>query len=61
MVQRLQYIRIKIPLLKHFAGMPILGGVGVKNRENLPMSSMNGLKVQRQHADNWNTLVENIF
>ena len=23
------------PLHKHFAGMPIVGGIGVKNRENL--------------------------
>ena len=35
MVKRSQYIRIKNPLHKHFAGMPM---VGVKNRENLPTS-----------------------
>ena len=35
MVKRSQYIRIKNPLHKHFAGMPM---VGVKNRENLPSS-----------------------
>ena len=29
---RSQYIRVKNPLYKHFAGMPM---VGVKNRENL--------------------------
>ena len=34
-VKRSQYIRIKNPLNKHFAGMPM---VGVKNRENLPTS-----------------------
>ena len=34
MVKRSQYIRIKNPLHKHFAGMPMV--VGVKNRENLP-------------------------
>ena len=38
MVKRSQYIRIKNPLHKHFAGMPMVGGVGVKNRENLPTS-----------------------
>jgi hypothetical protein len=35
MVKRSQYIRIKNPLHKNFAGMPM---VGVKNRENLPTS-----------------------
>ena len=35
MVQRSQYIRIKNPLHKHFAGMPM---VVVKNREKLPTS-----------------------
>ena len=35
MVVRSQYIRIKNPLHKHFAEMPM---VGVKNRENLPTS-----------------------
>ena len=34
-VKSSQYIRIKNPLHKHFAGMPM---VGVKNRENLPTS-----------------------
>ena len=41
MVKRSQYIRIKNPLHKHFAGMPMVAdgrGVGVKNRENLPTS-----------------------
>ena len=38
MVKRSQYIRIENPLHKHFAGMPMVGGVGVKNRENLPTS-----------------------
>ena len=37
-IKRSQYIRIKNPLYKHFAGMPMVGGVGVKNRENLPTS-----------------------
>ena len=35
MVKRSHYIRIKNPLHKHFAEMPMIGGVGVKNRENL--------------------------
>ena len=39
MVQRSQYIRIKNPLHKHFAVMPMVGGyLVVKNRENLPTS-----------------------
>ena len=38
MVKTSRYIRIKNPLRKHFAGMPMVGGVGVKNRENLPTS-----------------------
>ena len=41
---RSQYIRIKNPLHKHFAGMPMVGGVGVKNRENLPTSLMDSPK-----------------
>ena len=40
MVERSQYIRIKYPLHKHFAGMPMV--VGVKNRENLLTSQMDG-------------------
>ena len=39
MVKRSQYIRIKNPLHKHFAGLPM---VGVKNCENLPTSKMDG-------------------
>ena len=35
MVKRSQYIRIKSPLHKHFAGMQMVGG---ENRENLPTS-----------------------
>ena len=35
MVQRSLYIRIKNPLHKHFAGMPMQWGVGVKNRKNI--------------------------
>ena len=41
MVKRSQYIRIKNPLHKHFAGMPMVcsgRGVGVENREKLPTS-----------------------
>ena len=38
MVKRSQYIRIKNPLHKHFAGMPMVGGLGVKNCKNLPTS-----------------------
>ena len=38
MVKRSQYIRIKNPLPKHADGR----GVGVKNRENLPTSKMDG-------------------
>ena len=42
MVKRSKYIRIKNPILKHFAGMPMVGGVGDKNCENLPTSFMDG-------------------
>ena len=42
MVKRSQYVRIKNPPHKHFAGMPMVGRVGVKNCKNLPTSLMDG-------------------
>ena len=39
MVKRSKYVRIKNPLHKRFAGMPMVGGVGVNNRENLPFET----------------------